>query len=350
MKGHGKTRLLVPLVLMGFLGAGLMAVLWPAVARYSADADQARWRAEYRRPADIPFPADDAYSPGAAALGRRLFFDPILSASRTLSCAGCHDPSRGWGDGKARAIGVNGMALALRTPTLIDIAWVPVLGWDGKFADLESVAFAPITSADNMGLSEAELHHRLSGSVEYRAAFARAFPDGVVSREHVERALATFERTIVGGEAPFDRWIGGDASAISDAAKRGFDLFNGRAHCASCHSGWAFTDGSFHDIGSAAGADIGRGRFFPNSVKLRYAFKTPSLRDVARRAPYMHDGSVPTLAAVVELYDRGGIDRPSRADAIRPLHLTAADKADLLAFLGTLTADRPAALPHAAAQ
>lgn len=349
MKGHEKTRLFILIALAGILGAGLISVLWSAAER-SATIQLARWQAEYRRPNEIPFPAADAYSPTEAALGRRLFFDPILSASRTLSCAGCHDPSLGWGDGKARATGDKGTTLALRTPTLIDIAWVPVLGWDGKFADLESVAFAPITSADNMGLSEAELHRRLSGSTEYRAAFARAFPDGVVSREHVERALATFERTIVGGQAPFDRWIGGDASAISTAAKRGFDLFNGRAHCASCHCGWAFTDGSFHDIGSANGEDIGRGRFFPNSVKLRYAFKTPSLRDVARRAPYMHNGSVPTLAAVIELYDRGGIDRPSRADAIRPLHLTKAEKADLLAFLGTLSADRPATLPHAATQ
>ena len=349
MKGHGRTRFLVLVALACVFGTGLITVLWSAAAGHSAAARQARWRAEYWRPAVIPFPLDDAYSPAEAALGRRLFFDPILSASRTLSCAGCHDPSRGWGDGKARAIGDTGAALALRTPTLIDIAWVPVLGWDGKFADLESVAFAPITSADNMGLSEAELHRRLSESAEYRAAFARAFPDGAISRAHVERALATFERTIVGGETPFDRWIGGDDAAISVAAKRGFDLFNGHAHCASCHSGWAFTDGSFHDIGSAIGADIGRGRLFPNSVKLRYAFKTPSLRDVARRAPYMHDGSVPTLAAVIELYDRGGIDRPSRADPIHPLHLTEAEKADLLAFLGTLTADRPAVLPHATA-
>lgn len=349
MKGHGRTRFLVVIALAGVLGAGVIAALWSGAAGYSAASQQARWRAEYRRPAGIPFPADDAYSPAEAALGRRLFFDPVLSASRTLSCAGCHDPALGWGDGKARAIGDNGKTLALRTPTLIDIAWVPVLGWDGKFADLESVAFAPITSADNMGLSEAELHRRLSESAEYRAAFAGAFLGGAVSRDHVERALATFERTIVGGESPFDRWIAGDPTAISAAAKRGFDVFNGRAHCASCHSGWAFTDGSFHDIGSATRADIGRGRFFPNSVKLRYAFKTPSLRDVTRRAPYMHDGSVPTLAAVIELYDRGGIDRPSRADAIRLLHLTKAEKTDLLAFLGTLSADRPATLPHAAA-
>ena len=128
--------------------------------------------------------------------------------------------------------------------------------------------------------------------------------------------MATFERTIVSGEAPFDRWIKGDEKAINAAAKRGFDLFVGKAHCASCHSGWAFTDSSFHDIGTATGDDIGRGKLFPTSIKLQYAFKTPTLRDVARRAPYMHDGSDATLEAVIDLYDRGGIDRPSRSELI----------------------------------
>ncbi len=128
----------------------------------------------------------------------------------------------------------------------------------------------------------------------------------------VEMALATFERSIVSTEAPFDRWLNGDDSAIDAAAKRGFALFNGKANCAACHSGWAFTDASFHDIGTAHDDDIGRGRLFPSSAALKYAFKTPTLRDVAHRAPYMHDGSVPTLEAVIDLYDRGGIDRPSR--------------------------------------
>lgn len=350
MKGHGRSRFLVLIASAGILGVVLLIALWRGSTGVSAAARRAHWKTEYHRPAAIPFPTEDAYSAGEAALGRRLFFDPILSASRTLSCAGCHDPVLGWADGKARATGENGARLALRTPTLIDIAWVPVLGWDGKFPDLESVAFAPITAADNMGLAESELNRRLGASADYRAAFARAFPDGGISRSHVEQALATFERTIVGGQTPFDRWIEGDPAAIDAAAKRGFDLFNGRAHCASCHSGWTFTDGSFHDIGSATGADVGRGRLFPNSVKLRYAFKTPSLRDVVRRAPYMHDGSVSTLAAAIELYDRGGIDRPSRADVIRKLHLSAAEKSDLLAFLATLSADRPATRPQAAAQ
>ena len=136
-----------------------------------------------------------------------------------------------------------------------------------------------------------------------------------------------------------DRWIEGDERAISDSAKRGFDLFNSKAHCSACHSGWAFTDASFHDIGTATGDDIGRGQLFPNSPALRYAFKTPTLRDVARRPPYMHDGSVATLSDVIDLYNRGGIDRPSRAEEIKPLGLTEQEKADLVAFMRTYLND-----------
>jgi cytochrome c peroxidase len=137
--------------------------------------------------------------------------------------------------------------------------------------------------------------------------------------------------------APFDLWISGDDTALSAAAKRGFALFDGKAGCSSCHEGWSFTDYSFHDIGTAVGDDIGRALLFPSSVALHYAFKVPTLRDVTLRAPYMHNGSLPTLAAVVELYDRGGIERPSRSLKIKPLGLTDLEKADIIEFLSALT-------------
>jgi cytochrome c peroxidase len=301
----------------------------------------------YRRPA-VPYPSDDPFSQAKAELGRMLFFDPNLSGSRTRSCATCHNPALSWADGLPRAQGEK--SLALRTPTLLAIAWIPVLGWDGKYRDLESVAFGPITSPDNMNLPEDALIQRLTAIPGYADAFSTAFREGGITRENIELALATFERSIVPHDAPFDRWIAGDENAISPAAKRGFTLFNGKAHCNACHSGYAFSDGSFHDIGTARGDDIGRGRLFPTSIALKYAFKTPTLRDVARRAPYMHDGSVATLRDVIELYDRGGIDRPSRSPDIVPLHLSGGDKADLVAFLNTLTsppvAFTPPALPR----
>jgi cytochrome c peroxidase len=198
----------------------------------------------------------------------------------------------------------------------------------------------PITGQSNMNLSEGELIDRLSAMPGYVTAFDGAFGKGGVTRDRLEQALATFQRSIVSSDAPFDRWIGGEANAISAAAKRGFALFNGKANCAACHTGWAFTDAGFHDIGVAKDDDLGRGRLFPNSVKLQHAFKTPTLRDVARRAPYMHDGSVASLAEVIDLYNRGGIDRPSRDNDIRPLNLQDGEKADLIAFLDTLSSPR----------
>jgi cytochrome c peroxidase len=233
----------------------------------------------------------------------------------------------------------------LRSPTLIAIAWVDQLGWDGKFRDLESVAFVPITGKTNMNLPEPVLIERLKALPGYVRSFADAFKDGAITRRNIELALAAFQRTIVPGDTPFGRWVDGDGTAMDQAAKRGFALFNGKARCAECHKGYALTDGSFHDIGSAKDSDVGRGRMFPKSVKLQYAFKTPTLWDVARRAPYMHDGSEPTLKAVIDLYDRGGVERPSRSQLIRPLGLTPREKSDLITFMHALTS-KPAPFEH----
>ncbi|MBR0797820.1 c-type cytochrome [Bradyrhizobium jicamae] len=321
-------------VLAALLLAGLPLALTAAIVPDGLETT----RASYRRPDVIPFPSDNPYSEAKSALGERLFFDPLLSRSKTRSCATCHNPSLSWADGLPRAIGEDPKGLPIRAPTLIDVAFTQPLGWDGKFHDLESVAFGPIKNPANMNLSEPELIARLSAIPAYGEAFSHAFGDSAITRPRIEAALATFERSIVAGEAPFDRWIKGDNSAISAAAKRGFQLFNGKAHCSSCHSGPSFSDGSFQDIGTAKDNDIGRGRLFPTSTKLRYAFKTPTLRDVARRGPYMHDGSVATLEDVIDLYDKGGIDRPSRSPQIHPLSLTESEKKELIAFLHTLTA------------
>lgn len=309
----------------------------------------------YRRVDDPVYPADNPYSPAKAELGKRLFYDPLLSGARTTSCASCHVPSQSWSDGRPRGIGELGTAMKVRTPTLLDVGQIPILGWDGKFRDLEDVAFTPITSASAMNLPERMLIERLKQDAGYVRAFANAFPERVVvgvdgtqagpetavSRRTVELALATYERSIVSAQSPFDRWVLGDETAIDASAKAGFALFNGKGQCSACHSGWTFTDGSFHDIGIGTGDDIGRAAFFKNSEQLRYAFKTPTLRDVAERGPYMHDGSLGSLEQVIDLYDRGGIDRPSRSPAIRPLGLSGAEKRELIQFLKTLTADAP---------
>lgn len=317
--------------ILGFVGVGVGVGNGP-------DPRRNAWRDAYRPPTEIPFPAGNAYTAAKADLGRRLFFDPILSGDRTRACSTCHLPNLAWGDGRARAATRQEGDMDLRTPTLINIAWQDgSLGWDGKFRTLESVAAMPIIAPGNMNLPMAEALTRLSASPDYVAAFKAAFADPTITRERLEAALATFERLIVTEPTPFDQWIAGREDAIGESAKRGFDLFNGRAGCANCHSGWSFTDNSFHDIGVASGADIGRGRLKPTSTALRYAFKTPTLRQIGQRGPYMHNGSVPDLEAVIALYDRGGIERPSRSRLIKPLHLTAAERADLLAFLATLS-------------
>jgi len=327
--------------LVPLLAASLIAASALVGAASGAGEPQLRpgWREDYRRPAGIPYPADNSYSAEKAALGATLFFDPVLSGSRTIACVTCHLPNLGWGDGLAKSVGDRQQAMDLRSPTLLDVAWMPRLGWDGKFPDIESVAFRAIFSETNMDLPVQEALERLSANPAYVRRFQAVFGPGRITQSKVERALATYERGIVSFLAPFDRWVAGDESALSDAAKRGFAMFEGKAGCSGCHSGWSFTDYSFQDIGTAVGADVGRGALFPSSVSLQYAFKVPTLRDVALRAPFMHDGSVATLTAVVDLYNRGGIVRPSRSPQIRPLGLSPAEKADLVGFLETLTGD-----------
>ena len=306
------------------------------------DALDAKLRQQYVRPTTTPYPDEDPYSAAKEALGRTLFFDPHLSGSETHSCATCHNPELSFSDHLPLAVGDAGRPMKVRSPTLLDVAFLDRFGWSGKFPTLEKVSFAPIMAAGNLNLTEPVLIARLSAMPVYVQAFAAAFPDRKIDRENISMALATYVRSIRSNLAPFDRWIMGDESAISPAAKHGFAIFNGKGNCSGCHSGWAFTDGSFHDIGVAKGDDVGRGAFFKSSVKLRYAFKTPTLRNVAERGPYMHDGSVPTLDAVIDLYNRGGINRPSRSELIHPLGLTPEEKADLLAFLKTLSGESDA--------
>ncbi len=320
-----------------------------AVAGVALGSDEPQlrpgWRDDYRRPLVVPYPADNPYSAEKAALGAALFFDPVLSGSRSSACVTYHQPSLAWGDGLARSVGDRQQPMALRSPTLLDVAWLPLLGWDGKFPDIEGVTFPAIFSETNMDLPLQEALERLSASPAYVRRFHAAFGPGLITPGQIQQALATYQRGIRSAPAPFDRWVEGDERAVSEAAKRGFALFEGKAGCSGCHTGWAFTNYSFQDIGSASGDDIGRAALFPSSRSLLYAFKVPTLRDVALRAPYMHDGSIATLPSVIELYDRGGIARRSRSPQIQPLALTPSDKAELIEFLATLTGDTQQVIP-----
>ena len=301
------------------------------------------WKAQFRRPAAVPYPEDNAYTPERERLGRSLFFDPRLSGSGWISCATCHNPGLSWADGLPLALGDGMRSLPRRTPTILNLAWAPALLWDGRAESLEEQALGPIAAQGEMNLTLQELVLRLQAIDGYRDLFARAYPGAAISPEIVAKAIATFERTIVSGVAPVDRWVAGEEGALSPAAVRGFVVFNDKARCSTCHTGWRFTDDGFYDIG-VADSDIGRGAVLPRIPLARFAFKTPTLRNIAERAPYMHNGSSPTLEDVIELYDRGGLAaRASLSPEIKPLGLTPLEKHDLVAFLRTLTSHDPEA-------
>jgi cytochrome c peroxidase len=302
-------------------------------------------KAQYRRPMVIPFPKDNTYTPEKAALGKKLYFDTRLSATSAQSCASCHSPGFGWGDGLAVGVGHGMNKLGRHSPTIINAAWSSIFMWDGRLASLEEQALGPIQSPGEMNMQIDQLMDRLGSIPEYKPLFDKAFPNEGMKVGTLAKAIATYERTVVSERAPFDAWIEGNEKAISEEAKRGFELFNTKAQCAACHEGWNFTNEGFQDIGLPSD-DIGRGKYLPNVIKMQHAFKTPSLREIWRRSPYMHDGSLPTLEAVVEHYDRGGVDRPSRSDLMKPLGLTTQEKADLVAFLRTLNSDlTPTSVP-----
>ncbi|MFT3710236.1 MAG: cytochrome c peroxidase [Archangium sp.] len=310
--------------------------------------DEARAQAAgYRRQGPVPEPKDNPSTPAKIALGKMLFFDPRLSASQIVSCATCHNPSLSWGDGLPRAVGHGMKTLGRRTPTILNAGFGGPFMWDGRFETLEDQALGPITSPAEMNMPADDVVARLRGVEAYVTAFEKTFPGEGIKPVTIARAIAAYERTVVSPPAPFDRFVAGDRSAISQRAQRGFLVFNGKAGCANCHSGWRFTDDSFHDIG-VSDADVGRGALkdFTELTPLQHAFKTPSLRDVERRAPFLHDGSATSLEAVIDFYDRGGdAKRESLSSDVKPLGLSAQEKADLLEFLKTLSSPVDVAVP-----
>ncbi|MDJ1156948.1 cytochrome c peroxidase [Chelatococcus sp. SYSU_G07232] len=299
------------------------------------------WRAAFARPASVPVADAADLSPARIELGRRLFEDPRLSANGLLSCASCHDSKLSFADGVALGKGIAGTPLARHTPMLWNLAWGRTLFWDGRAASLEEQARGPIENPLEMGSTVTKAVAGVSSDATMRTAFAAAFPERPqVSEDNLLAALAAFERTLVSPETRFDHWVKGDDGALTSEELAGFRLFTGKAGCVSCHSGWRFTDEAFHDIG-LAGEDKGRGAIL-GLAAADHAFKTPSLRELAWTAPYMHDGSLATLEEVVDHYVSGVRDRPTlSADLPRGLSLTAEERAQLVAFLNALSSDDP---------
>lgn len=294
---------------------------------------------QYLRPDTVPAPADNQMTPDRVELGKILFFDPRLSGSNWISCATCHNPALAWSDGLPTAIGVGMKTLHRATPTVLNTAYNRIQMWDGRAPTLEDQATGPVVSPDEMNQNLDDLVKELSAIPGYKELFEKAYPGEGISKQTIGKAIASFERTVVSSEAPFDKWRKGDKNAISESAKRGFTIFEGKANCAACHQGFNFVDNGFHNIGLKKAGDMeDEGRFAHRKVKvLKGAFKTPTLRDIALTAPYMHNGAYRTLEEVVDHYDRGGDAKDNLDPNIKPLNLSAQEKTDLVAFLKTLT-------------
>jgi len=321
----------VAICVMAFsLGAALAANPEPSIDEL---------KQHYKRPTTIPFPEGSPYSLHMATLGKMLFYDPRLSGAQNMSCASCHNPSFGYEVPVATAIGAANTPLGRHAPTTLNLAWGQSFFWDGRAGSLEEQAAGPITAEVEMNGKFPEIIRRLSSVSEYQTWFARLFPQEGVSKNAILTSIATYERTIVSELAPFDSWVNGDENAISASAKRGFALFTGKAKCAACHTGWNFTDDKFHDIGLAS-HDPGRRDYEPHNAMANHAFKTPGLRNVTYRAPFMHDGSIADLDAVIDHYVSGGAERPSKSEKMQSVTLTPSEREDLLAFLFTLTAEK----------
>ncbi|MFI5349473.1 MAG: cytochrome-c peroxidase [Elusimicrobiota bacterium] len=295
-------------------------------------------------------PADNDVTDAKVALGKTLFFDKRLSRDSTISCASCHDPRKGWTDQSPVSTGIRGQKGGRSAPTVLNAAYMELQFWDGRAKSLEEQAKGPIQNPIEMGFTHAEAVERLSGIKGYAPLFQAAFGDGSVSIDRIAMAIATFERTVLTGNAPYDRWLAGDAKAMSPAAIEGLKLFNDkdRANCVACHDGFNFSDSDFHNTG-IGGTEPGRAAITGQS-KDQGAFKTPTLRNLKYTGPYMHDGSKKTIGEAIDLYDEGGIKNPNLDARIKPLHLTEIEEADLAYFLDALNGDpvtiSPPAMPQ----
>lgn len=344
--------------------APLFACAWAApaqAARTVVDSDGETVTLEAGHPSlkkwllpdSPPAPADNPWTQAKAELGKKLFFDPRMSGTGQVTCVSCHLPERGWEDGLPTAVRYGGKVMKVASPTIVNIAYNGIFMWDGRLPTLDKQAFvgqgikADINAgAEERGIQEGAHIERLKAVKGYQTEFAKAFPDlpanQRITRETIAKAIASFERTVVSNTSPFDRWVKGDKSALTDSQVNGFMVFVGKGNCATCHSAPNFTDDGFHNLGlkSYADPDHHKGRMAqkPKPAKTDGAFKTPTLRDIAQRAPHFHDGSAKTLLDVVEHYDRGGdVKTNLSANMKSSLGLTADEKKDLVAFMEALS-------------
>jgi len=284
-------------------------------------------------------PNDNPLSVEKIELGKKLFFDERLSIDGTVSCSFCHNPLLGFSDGRYRSMGIYGLRSKRNSPTIINRLFGQYQFMDGRASKIEDVILDHIQNSKEMGNSLENLVMTLNLDELYRNEFENVFGTDVTA-EGISKSLASFVRTLVSGNSAFDKFIAGNNGAISESAKRGWNLFKSeKLKCFKCHSGDNFTDEKFQNNGAGMDSETPDfGRYLKTGKEEdKGKFKTPTLRDIARSSPYMHDGSIKSLAEIVEFYNQGGIPNNNLSEYVKPLNLTESEKTDLIDFLRSLT-------------
>ena len=298
-------------------------------------------------PKVAPSPADNVTTPKRVELGRILYFDPRYSKDGTVSCATCHSPEKGWSDGQRKAIGVFGRVGPRNSPTVLNSAFQSRQFWDGRARTLEEQAMGPMQAHVEMAMKLEDVADFVKSNKGYVSMFADAYPNEKITPDLIVKAIAAFERTVISQESPFDLFIQGNTNAISADAAMGWSLFKGKGACVSCHDGFNFTDGSFHNVG-LGDDDIGRQKLKMKRKAWSHAFKTPTLRDITKSGPYFHDGSVQTLQEAVAICGNGGRypEKYGTSDVIKNRNLSTQDIDQITEFLKSLTGpDLPIQVP-----
>jgi len=290
-------------------------------------------------PTVVPIPVSNLNYTAKVELGKQLYFDGRLSKNNAISCAFCHNPGTGFADPRQTSIGVGGGIGGRQSPTIYNTAFNHVQFWDGRARSLEEQAIGPIHNPVEMAETHEHVVAKLGKIKGYQQQFKAVF-GADVSLQGIAEAIAAYERTILSTNSAFDQYVLGDQKAMDEAAVRGLALFKGKARCILCHNGANFTDNQFHNLGvpqvGPMKEDLGR-FVVSRAEKDRGAFKTPTLRSITDTAPYMHDGAFKTLEEVVEFLNQGGGNNANLSPLMKPLNLTAEEKADLIAFLKSLT-------------
>jgi len=332
---------------LGVLAICAVAMQSGWIATPAANAQSA---AEYKL--TIPFgleetkvviPEDNPLTKDKVELGRLLFFDKRLSQDNTIACANCHLAKFGFTDGMPVSTGIRGQKGGRSAPASFNRVFSSAQFWDGRAATLEDQSIGPFTNPIEHGFANYDvMMAKMMKIAGYRKLFKQVFGEDKITIGNVGKAIASFQRTVLSGNSPADRFdMGGEAGAISPAAQRGLLLFRDKARCTKCHSGFNFTDEKFHNLGLGWDdnkVDLGRYMVTKNAEDIG-AFKTPTLREIARSAPYTHDGRFKTLEEVVNFYNKGGVKNPHQDPLIIPLELTDEEKSDLVQFLHTLNGE-----------